>query len=461
MTKEMSTIANEDGASLAEILSALSHALDLTEGQRRGHALRTALMARRIAREMGLGEQNESRAFYAALLKDSGCSTNSARIQKAFGGDERVSKYDVKFVDWSQFFHSAWFALSHAERGGTPGQRLRKALELARTPPRLMDEVTEARCIRGAEIATRLGFDAETAAAIRTLDEHWDGRGSPAKLRGENIPLLARVIGAAQTFELFATEIGQPEAYEMLRKRNGRWFDPQVVQALESLSGNVAFWFEQAQYRADDPPPVSTPDDAVAATEADVDQVCLAFAQIVDAKSSFTAEHSNRVTAYAVALGIRMELPSSDLRTLHRAAMLHDVGKLGVSNAILDKPGRLNAEEWECVKRHPRYSFEILSRIRGFSRVANLAATHHERLDGRGYFQGYTEDRLDLPMRILAVADVYDALAADRPYRPGMDAEEVLRILRSDADAGALDPQCVEAAHGLTRVTPAAAGYLG
>ena len=442
--RELSNGSSAQGPTIAEILSALSHALDLTEGQPQGHAIRTAAIARRIATEMSLPHADETRLFYGALLKDSGCSTNAARIQAAFGGDELESKRDVKFVDWSIFLHSAIYAMSHAERGGTPMQRLRKMLELAKTPPTVMDEVTLARCTRGADIARRLGFDGPTSNAVRCVDEHWDGRGSPAKLKGDAIPLLARILCAAQTFELFATEFGRVEAYHMLAKRSGKWFDPQIVRALEAFREDAAFWKRQAAMNGSGEISADAPDDAGAATDAGIDDVCVAFASIVDAKSGFTAEHSHRVTGYATALGTYLELSSDRLRTLRRAALLHDIGKLGVSNAILDKPGKLDASEWQHVQKHPRFTLEILGKIRGFSEIAAIGAAHHERLDGRGYHLGLTAEQLNLEMRILAAADVFDALTADRPYREAMTPEAALKIM--DKDAGiSLDATCVDA----------------
>lgn len=445
--KDLSNPAAEEqmgGASLAEILSSLSHALDLTEGQPRGHAVRSALIARRIAREMRLGEVAESNAFYAGLLKDSGCSTNAARVQKAFGGDEIESKHDVKFIDWSKFHQAAIYAISHADRGAPLHVRFRKAMDMIRTPPLdVMDEVTLARCTRGAEIATQLGLGKEVADAVRNIDEHWDGRGSPDKARRDAIPLLGRILCISQTFELFATEISQEEAYDMLRKRRSRWFDPEMVRVLESLRNDGEFWSEQVHYRSEGASPISLPEGENEAKAADVDQICTAFASIVDAKSSFTAEHSSRVTQYAVSIGRELGLSPARLLTLRRAALLHDIGKLGVSNAILDKPGKLTEKEMARVRQHPRYSWEILSKIRGFARIAEIAGAHHERLDGRGYHLGVAAEGLDIEMRILATADVFDALSAERPYRAALPLEEVFKIMEKDSGS-ALDAMCVD-----------------
>ena len=129
----------------------------------------------------------------------------------------------------------------------------------------------------------------------------------------------------------------------------------------------------------------------------------------------------------AVTLATMLGIGSDERRDLRRAALLHDVGKLGVSSRILDKPGTLTRNEWEVLRCHPRWSMEILTRVRAFQELGRIAGAHHERLDGSGYFAGLTADELDLPSRILAVADVAEALSAERPYRPALGHDEVLR----------------------------------
>jgi putative nucleotidyltransferase with HDIG domain len=163
-----------------------------------------------------------------------------------------------------------------------------------------------------------------------------------------------------------------------------------------------------------------------------------------DAKSAFTAQHSSRVTTYAVALGKTLELSDERQKVLRRAAFLHDIGKLGISNSILDKPGKLDQSEFSRIQQHPKYSFEILDHIRGFSEVAEIAGAHHERLDGKGYHLGKAAEQLSIEMRILATADVFDALTADRPYRKALSTEESLQIMNRDAGT-AFDPVCLEA----------------
>jgi putative nucleotidyltransferase with HDIG domain len=165
---------------------------------------------------------------------------------------------------------------------------------------------------------------------------------------------------------------------------------------------------------------------------------------VIDAKSPFTYRHSAGVAQAAVTIAQRIGMDSGTVAMIRRAALLHDVGKLSVPNSILEKPGKLDSHEWDVVKLHPYYTLEILRRVGGFGDIAEVAAAHHEKLDGSGYFRNLTAATLSLPARILVVADIYDALAADRPYRGGLDPDTVFGILRKEAPH-ALDANCVEA----------------
>jgi HD-GYP domain-containing protein (c-di-GMP phosphodiesterase class II) len=164
-------------------------------------------------------------------------------------------------------------------------------------------------------------------------------------------------------------------------------------------------------------------------SEDDLDVIAGAFADIIDAKSPYTFSHSRNVAAYALGIAREMRLDSVIQRRVYRAGLLHDIGKLGVSNSILDKPGPLTASERTAVERHPFFTWEILSRVPAFRDFAWSAALHHERLDGSGYPWHLSGHRLDITARILCVADVYEALTAERPYRAALPWSESSRIL--------------------------------
>lgn len=424
--------------SLAEILASLSHALDLTSGQSHGHAVSACLIALRLGALAGMGEEALISLHHAMLLKDSGCSSNAARMFEIYGSDDIQAKYAARVVDWSNLIEAVRYAAHHALPEGSLLARARQMLRVAGAGD-VTVQLMGARCTRGAAIATSVGLDAAAADCIRCLDEHWDGRGAPRHLAGGAIPLAARIACLSQTLEVFTKTFGLGPAYEMVRARSGRWFDPDLVQAAHVFRQDDGFWRSvretpHATLLGLDLGAMREP-----ATPARIDSVCDAYAQIVDAKSSFTGEHSTRVCAYTLEIADGLGITGARRTTLRRAALLHDIGKLAVPNTILDKGGKPTEEEWACIRRHPFHTVQVLSQITGFERLTAIAGAHHERLDGRGYFRGLGADQLDLEMRALAVADVFDALSAARPYRAALPPSEVFAILDGDA----LDRDCV------------------
>ena len=172
-----------------------------------------------------------------------------------------------------------------------------------------------------------------------------------------------------------------------------------------------------------------------------LDDIAAAFAQVINSKSSYTSGHSERVTLYADMIAEQLRLSSKHRRWLKRAALLHDIGKLGVSNTILDKPGKLDDEEWIAMRAHAALSESILQRIVAFRELAPIAGAHHERLDGKGYPRGLKGEEIALETRILTTADIFDALTAERPYRAAMPISKALSIM-SDMQQSAIDAEC-------------------
>jgi putative nucleotidyltransferase with HDIG domain len=424
--------ADDEGVQirLSEVVSALSHALDVTGGQPMGHAERSCLIGLRLAQAVGLEPARRSSLFYALLLKDAGCSTTAATTSSAFGGDDHQIKRESRLIDTKRPLE----ALGYLRRNVAPGQPLRKRARHLRAVVAManggVDELERMRCERGAEIARGIGLDEDAATAIGQLFEHWDGNGHPGDLAGDEISLLARMACLAQTMEFFWQEGGAAAACDIARARRGTWFDPELVDAVADLERDVAFW---ASLEHPDVQAVEPADRVQRADAARLDRIAEAFASIVDAKSPYTARHSAGVADIAAGIAATMGLDEMTQRLVRRAGLLHDVGKLGISNQILDKPGRLTDGEWRAVRHHPRLSLVILRRVPALADVAHLAAMHHERVDGSGYPYGLGEDDLSVPARILQVADVADALSAERPYRAALPVDEVLAIIRCDA----------------------------
>src|SRR5215213_2860854 len=185
---------------LSRIIGALSFALDITEGEPPGHASRTCQIGMRLAEALGLDAATRSRLFYALLLKDAGCSANSAKMAALFGADDHVAKRTSKRMDWSSRLPAFLWSLRTVAPDGSLRARARR-LKAIKDDGQVTRSLMQARCDRGAEIALLLGFSSATAEAIRTLDEHWDGGGQPRGLRGEEIPLGGRILCLAQTAE--------------------------------------------------------------------------------------------------------------------------------------------------------------------------------------------------------------------------------------------------------------------
>ena len=431
---------------VSEIISALSYALDLTEGRPMGHSVRACMIGMRLAAQIGLPANEQGDLYYALLLKDAGCSSNSSRLFHILNADDIRAKGDLKTKDWTRVgWESLHYALTHVATGMPFVQRMHRLLQVAATQQQDSCDLVKIRCERGAYIAQQLGFSVAVSSGIHSLDEHWNGRGYPDGRRKTDIPVFSRIANLAQTLEVFHNVHGPEAAIAAASQRSGRWFDPDLVRAAVSLSAQGDLWagldskdiiqktlaFEPEQRR-------------MTANEETIDNICTAFAEIIDAKSPFTYRHSNGVADAALEIGQAFGMSTRDLKLLRRAALLHDVGKLSVSNTILEKPDKLTDEEWKVVHDHPYYTFQILNRIPGFEELAAEAAAHHEKLDGSGYWRGWHAEQMSSFARILVVADIFDALRAKRPYRDSLPLEKVFEIMRKDAPR-ALDLPSLEA----------------
>lgn len=419
---------SHDNVTLSELLGALSHALDLTEGQPAGHCVRCSRIGVEIGRAIRLGEQEITELYYVLLLKDLGCSSNAARICELYLTDDLSFKQDFKLIDGS-LSQALRFVLSHTGLKAGLAERFRAIVNIFQNGGEIARELIETRCHRGADIARKMRFSEPVAEGIQNLDEHWDGSGKPLGLSGTAIPIYSRIALLAQVIDVFQVANGPEAAVREAKNRSGIWFDPDLVAAFESLAARPAFrdmlgsdGHECAVSHA--PAQASLPID-----EDYLDDIAAGFAQVVDSKSPYTAGHSERVTLFTDMIAEELAFSAEQRRKLKRAALLHDIGKLGVSNTILDKPGKLDDAEWEIMRMHSAHSEAILSRIGAFRSLAPIAGAHHERLDGKGYPRGLAGDQISLETRLITTADIFDALTADRPYRAAMSITKALGIM--------------------------------
>ncbi|MEO8195076.1 MAG: HD domain-containing phosphohydrolase, partial [Gemmatimonadales bacterium] len=391
---------------LSEVLAAMSRALDLTEGRSIGHTVRTTIIGMRIVHELDLPGFDRAALYAALLLKDSG-SSGSSTVAEVLGVSESSSG------------------------SGTLRSRLVSLLGRSDSSPGAVRHAL-ARAERGESMALRMGFSTATADAIRHIDEHWDGTGIPDGRVGHEIPLFSRIILLSQTLDAFYTQWGVVPAMRMARERSGLWFDPALARIARGWREETEWW-EALQ----------SPDATAMALALEpqqhtryvddkaLDDVARAFAEIIDAKSAYTWHHSTNVAKYARATAFDLGFEKREVAVINRAALLHDVGKLGVSSRILDKAGPMTPEDREEMQRHPLFTWEILQRVGAFSAFARTAALHHEKLDGSGYPWGVKAEELDLSARVLCVADMYEALTANRPYRAGLSRDATLKIIRA------------------------------
>lgn len=429
---------------LAELLGAFSYALDITEGQPEGHCVRAAWIALEMARKLKLPARDARELFYAVLLKDLGCSSNAARICQLYGADDRAFKRDFKLVG-TGLADVLGFVFSATAPRAAPLKRVRAVADILRNGPRYAQELIQTRCERGADIARRLRFSEQVAAGIYHLDEHWDGSGKPDGLSGSHIPLFARIALLAQVADVFHSHGGAHAAAAEIDRRSGTWLDPDLAGLFAELAREPAFWEGLAAPDLDRRLLGGSAGQCALTVDEDfLDDIAAAFGQVIDAKSPFTSGHSSRVADYAERVAELVGYDPESRRWLRRGALLHDIGKLGVSNAILDKPGKLDETEWAAMRDHAWQTGSILGRISAFHDLAPLAAAHHERLDGTGYPLGLAGDAITIESRIITVCDFYDALTADRPYRGAMPVAQALDVIRASVGS-AVDPRCFAA----------------
>jgi HD-GYP domain-containing protein (c-di-GMP phosphodiesterase class II) len=431
---------------LSELIASLSYALDITEGQPPGHCVRACWIGMHLGRQLGMPEEQLWELYYTLLLKDLGCSSNAARICELYLTDDLNFKRDYKIVGDS-LPQVLGFVLKHTGLKAGLAERFRSVMTILRDGPEIARELVATRCQRGADIARLLRFPEAVAEGIYSLDEHFNGKGKPARLAGEAIPLYARIGLLAQVIDVFHTDGGRAGALKEAKARAGQWFDPALVQAFEQVAQSDAFWTTLAGEDIDAAVSALLPAGAGCQHALDddyLDDIAAAFGQVVDAKSPYTSGHSARVALYTDMIGESLGLAMERRRWLKRGALLHDVGKLGVSNSVLDKAGALDRAEWDAVKLHAAFTETILGRIGAFRELASIAGAHHERLDGGGYPRGLAAADIRIETRIITTADIFDAITATRPYRGAIPIPQALEMMKKTVGT-ALDPDCYDA----------------
>jgi HD-GYP domain-containing protein (c-di-GMP phosphodiesterase class II) len=424
---------------LAELVAALSLGIDLGFGQPMEHVLRQTLIALRLAERVGVGEEERAVVYYTALLVNVGCHTDAHEQAKWFGDDIalKAGKYDNEF----RGVRGAVATLRMLGSGSPPLHRFRVGLEFALSGHRELDDMISHHAAMARTLGEQLGLPVDALEALGCAYEQWDGQGWPGERAGEAVPIAARLAQLAEYVEVAHRVGGVAAAAELARRRAGRQFDPVLAAALEAdadaiLSNLDATW---------DTVIGAEPALAVVLTGEHFDAALLAIADFVDLKSPFTLGHAAAVAELAAGAAAAAGL---DATTLRHAGLVHDLGRLGVSNSIWDKPGPLGTGEWERVRMHPYLTSRMLAQSDALAPLGEIAVQHRERLDGSGYPRGLSGAAISRPARVLAAADAYQAMLEPRPHRPAHDAPAAAAQLRAEVRAGRLDGEAVEAVLG-------------
>jgi len=417
---------------LAELTIALSLATDLGTGQPMEHGLRTCWLSLAAAKELGLDAATQSCVYYVALLRFLGCTSDASETAVLAGGDEVAFNAAMAPMLMAQPGESMWYFVRHL------GEDLPLHSRVGRVVSAMSDVGMDRRSLSGhcevaARLAARLGMVDTVCQALAHAYERWDGKGYPAGLACEAVPVAVRVDAVARDTELWARRAGWPAAAEVLAHRSGHAYAPDVANVLASKGER---WLADigddlcAEVLAAEPAP------ALNIHADELDDALAAVAHFADLKSPFLRSHSTGVARLVVAAASAAGMSDADATLLGRAALVHDVGRVGVPSGIWDRPGPLSAAQWERVRLHPYLSERVLYHCALLAPFADLAARHHERADGSGYHRGTSADQLLPGARLLAAADAYHAMTEDRPHRPAHTPADAASQLLGQVDAG-------------------------
>lgn len=429
------------GARLAQIIGGLSLAADSANGFPAEKVLRTALLAVSIGRCAGFSSEVLRDAYYVSLLRFLGCTAFAHEEAHFYGAGDDISVRNVMgFADGARPLDLVGRVL----RGVGPGAGL---LDRGRAVARLLgdghavDHHARAQCEASQRAAKLIGFGDAVKSALSQICERFDGKGAPHHLRGDALATPVRLFHVADILEIAHHRGGRELARNEARLRAGGQLDPDLAAQLIKhgdllLAPLEAHSVWEAYLEAE-------PEPRAIAGEKQLDDVALAFASFADLKSTFTLGHSSGVANLAEKAGSIAGLSEDERRTLYRAALLHDIGRVAVPNSVWDKPGSLTVAEWERVRLHAYQTERVLKQTEPLRSLAPIAAADHERIDGGGYHRGVPKVLLPLGARILAAADSYHALREPRPHRPRFDANEARKTVLQEASNGGLDPEAV------------------
>ncbi|HUG86300.1 MAG TPA: HD domain-containing phosphohydrolase [Euzebya sp.] len=421
-------------------MAALSLAVDLGLGQPQEHVMRQTLIAQRLAELAGLAEDSGTSCFFVSMLAWVGCTADSHDLAQIFGDDigARAATYGTDMAGLPLLR----FLAANVGRETTPLRRIRLLGTMLATGGRALGDAMVGHCEATSLLAAKLGLGVQVCQPLLHSLERWDGKGAPGLVGGDVLAPIARVVHLADIVEVAHREEGIDGAVAVARRRRGTQFDPTLVDLFAEHAGDVLgglddidMWVQVVQ----DGPSVAPLDEAA------LEEALGVVADLGDLKCTWRVGRSRIVAAEAAEGARRLGLSEEEIRLTRHAGLVQDVGVIGVSNRVWDKPAPLSAGEWERVRTHPYLTERTLARPPALAAVGALAGFHHERLDGSGYPRGLSGAAIPMPARLLAAADVHHALREDRPHRPALAAAAVIATLRAEVAAGRLDGDAVDA----------------
>jgi HD-GYP domain-containing protein (c-di-GMP phosphodiesterase class II) len=428
-------------ARLAELLAALSLGIDLGFAQPMEHVLRQCLIALQLAEQVGLDDQERAVVYYTALLVNVGCHSDAHEQAKWFGDD--IALKAVKYEYEPLSLSAAVGMLRRVGAGNPPLHRLRTGLDFALGGHHEVDDMISQHARLARMLAEQLGLSVEVRDALDASYERWDGRGWPGILEREDIPIASRITQLAEFTEVAYRMGGVNGALAVASQRSGSQFDPNLVACLRAEPAAIFNGLNEAgTWQA---VIAAEPALRVVLSDQQLDAALQAIANFVDLKSPYTLGHAQAVAQLAAAAGAAAGLSDADVVTLRRAGLVHDFGRLGVSNAIWDKPAPLGAGEWERVRLHPYFAERMLHQSEALAPLGRIVVQHCERMDGSGYPRGLPGKSISMPARLLGAANAYQAMREPRPYRAARSSAEATAELRAEVRAGRLDAEAVEA----------------
>jgi HD-GYP domain-containing protein (c-di-GMP phosphodiesterase class II) len=437
-----SNSSNHSGVRLAELMAALSLATDLGMGQPMEFALSSCILAVRLAEKSGYSEEALREVYYQALLRYIGCNAETDWLASIVGDEQRL-RAEFARIDHANIFETLNRFVGAILQGNAGDSQLNLVGALGRglLASSHIKPMFAGHCEVAQRLAERFGFDKNVIYGLGQLYERWDGKGSPRGMKGESIAPAVLVVTLAQDMVLFHRLGGLDAALNVARQRKGSAYAPKLVDVfcahVDELCRDLD---EEPSWQAVlelEPGPKET------LTEEQLDNACRAFADFVDIKSTYTLTHSSGIADLAAEAARLSGLPTSDVTSIWRAALLKEIGRTGISSSIWEKPASLTDREWEHVRLHPYYTERIFAHTPALAKLGALASLHHERLDGSGYHRGLPSTNQSLAARILSAADVYHSLTEIRPYRHAFEPEAALQELQSQVRAGKLDGDAV------------------